>query len=424
MVCPTSPKTGATQQERIPTLGAKASSPPSAAPALLGDDENWRNWSRRVQARPARVAQPRNEIEIQDLLVEHAGELRVVGSGHSCTPLCATDSLLVNLDAHRGIVNTCADQQTATIRAGSKIHDLGVPLRAAGLATLNQGDVDVQSLAGAISTGTHGTGPSLGSMSTAVRGLRLVLASGDILECSADRNADVFRAARISLGSLGIISQVELQLRAAYNLHEREWKTDVEEADSFLEHATRHRHLEFFWSPARDVLYMKSLDLTQDAPDPLADRERERIAPSHEVFPSIREDKFNEMEFAVPAERGVECFREIRELMRDRHPDVFWPVEVRTLAADDIPLSPAFQRASVTVSVHQAANLPSQALFADAQAVFANYRARPHWGKFHDLEARTLRPRYPLWDDFLVIRDRLDPAGRLLNPYLRTLFGI
>ncbi len=390
---------------------------------ILDSDGSWSNFSGRVRARPARVELPSSESQIQALVRETREPIRVVGTGHSCTPLCATDGILLSLDRLSGVTAVDAESSSATIRAGSKIHDLGPPLRRADLATINQGDVDVQSLAGAVSTGTHGTGPELGSMSTAVRRMRIVLASGDVIECAPDLEPEVFRAARLSLGAFGIISEIELQLMPAYNLHQREWKEEVAGAQTFLTRSRENRHLEFFWSPVRDVLYMKSLNPTSDAPDPMPDRERECIGHSADVFPSIREEKFNELEFAVPEERGVECFYEIREMMRTRHPEVLWPVEVRTLAADEIELSPANGRATITVSVHQAAELPSEELFADAQAVFANYGGRPHWGKFHSLEARQLRDLYPGWGDFLKLRDTLDPGGRFANPYLRQLLG-
>jgi len=391
--------------------------------AILRPDGRFENWSGRVDAKPARLAQPATLEEIQRTVRAHQGGVRVVGTGHSCTPLCATQGTLVNLDRYAGVIDANPQTKHAAIRAGSKIHDLGPPLREHGLAFHNQGDVDVQSLAGAVSTGTHGTGPGLGSMSTAVRRIGLVLADGDTLTCSAEIEPEVFRVARVSLGALGIIYELEVELVDAYNLHQREWKADVSEADRFLDLARETRHLEFFWAPSRDVLYMKTLDSTDAPPDPMHDRPRELVGPSHEVFPSIREERFNEMEFAVPAERGSECFREIREVMRERHPEVFWPVEVRTLAADDIPLSPAYERASVTISVHQAADLPCDALFADTQAVFANHGGRPHWGKFHDLDAKTLAPLYPEWDAFLLVRERLDPEGRFANDYLRGVLG-
>jgi FAD/FMN-containing dehydrogenase len=390
---------------------------------ILDHHGAWSNFSGRVHAHPARLELPSTEAEIQSLLRETSESVRVVGTGHSCTPLCATDGVLLSLDRVSGVVAVDAATASATIRAGSKIHDLGLPLRRADLATINQGDVDVQSLAGAICTGTHGTGPGLGSMSTAVRRLRIVTASGEVIECAPELEPEIFRAARLSLGAFGVISEIELQLMPAYNLHQREWKEEVTGAETFVSRSRQNRHLEFFWSPVRDVLYMKSLNITSDPPDPMSESKRECIGHSADVFPSIREEKFNELEFAIPEERGIECFNEVREMMRARHPDVFWPVEVRTLAADDIVLSPANGRASVTVSVHQAAELPSNELFADAQAVFANYGGRPHWGKFHTLEARELRDLYPSWGQFLDVRSSLDPEGRFANPYLRLLLG-
>ncbi|MFP8871612.1 MAG: FAD-binding protein, partial [Myxococcota bacterium] len=215
----------------------------------------WSNFSGRVHAQPSRVSYPRSETELQTLVRDTRENVRAVGTGHSCTPLCATDGLLVCLDDIAGIVAISRDKQTATIRGGSKIHDLGPTLRDAGLATINQGDVDVQSIAGAVSTGTHGTGPSLGSMSTAVRSMRIVLASGDVLECSSDVEPEIFKAARVSLGAFGVISEVELQLVPAYRLHQREWKEAVSGARSFISRSNqnRHRHRRWIQTMRRDM---------------------------------------------------------------------------------------------------------------------------------------------------------------------------
>lgn len=382
----------------------------------------WTNFSGRISCRPSRVAQPTSEAEIRALVTESEDPIRLLGTGHSSTPLCATDDLLINLDHYAGIESIDTNAKRARIRAGSKIHDLGRPLREAGLATLNQGDVDVQSLAGAISTGTHGTGPTLQNMSSSAKQLRIVLADGDVLTCSETSDREVFEVARVSLGSLGIITQVDLQLTEAYNLHQREWKETFEGALAFRKLAEQNRHLEFFWSPGNDAFYMKSLNVTSEAPSDLPDKKRECIGHSADVFPSIREDPFHEMEYAVSAEQGIDCFCEIREMMRRQHPKVLWPVEVRTLAADDIPLSVACERETITISIHQDAALPTQELFADAETIFARYRGRPHWGKCHSLGRAQLADLYPGFGAFCEIRRRLDPRGRLLNPYLRDLF--
>lgn len=348
--------------------------------------------------------------------------LRATGSGHSHTGLVATDGVIVSLESLRGIRSHHAASGEARIGAGSVLASLGEPLRALGLAMQNLGDVDVQTLAGALATGTHGTGRSLGGLATRVSGLRLVTARGEILACSRSENREVFEVARVSLGALGIVTEVTLALVPAYRLHERITREPVEAClDAFDARAERHRHSEFFWLPGRDVAEVKTLDATTAAPDPLEDRPYERIDHSHRVLPSARELRFVEMEYALPAASGLEAFGELRTLMQRRHPEVQWPVEVRSVAADDIPLSPAFGRETVTVSVHQGAELPHEAFFADAEALLRSHGGRPHWGKWHRLTARELRDLYPRWDDFARMRDALDPDGTFLNPHLRAL---
>jgi FAD/FMN-containing dehydrogenase len=396
----------------------------------------WQNWSGSVVCEPQAIITPQSEtglLEVVRRAKHDRHTVRIVGTGHSFVPLCATDGVLVSLDELQGIVSTDATLKRATVWGGTKIWQLGEPLLAAGLALENQGDIDKQAIAGALSTGTHGTGHTLGNMSTQVVGLRLVLASGDALECAATHEPEIFKAARVSLGLLGIISQVTLQTLPVYRLHERTWVEPFDECMARLDahiHATRH--FEFFWSPREDACAMKALHPAHDtqtelAPAPVTHgrlvryMKPERIDWSYRIFPSERTLKFNEMEFAVPAEYGPDCVREIRQLMQTKHADVIWPVEYRTLHSDDIPLSPAYGRETVTISIHQAAELPQQTFFADAEAVFRNHHGRPHWGKMHSHTARELRDLYPLWDDFLAVRAQLDPHGRFANDYLRRL---
>jgi len=391
---------------------------------IVDANGTWRNFSGLIEARPASVAQPEGESQIAALLTKADGPVRVVGTGHSCTALCATEGTLVNLERTAGIVSTDAVACSARIHAGSKIHDLGEPLRRVGLATLNQGDVDVQSLAGAISTGTHGTGRTLRNMSSAVRAMRIVLASGEVIECTPSREQEIFEVARVSLGVLGIFSLIELQLMPAYNLHQREWKDDESALDRWDTLSDENRHMECFWSPGSDAFFMKTLNPTKETPNELPELARECIGFSHEIFPSVREDRFNEMEYSVPADRGIECFREIREMMRSQHPDVIWPVEIRSLAEDDIPLSTASRRPTTTISLHQGAGLPHEELFRDAEVIFGRYDGRPHWGKAHSLEADQLAQLYPEWDRFAGVRKQLDPNGRFVTPYLKRLLGL
>lgn len=405
----------------------------------------WSNWSTLVTCIPRAVTTAQTDAEIRTLIHQARRDglkVRVAGTGHSFTPLCATDGVLLLLAAHpQPLEQPAAD--TVTFWAGSKIHQLGAPLWACGLSMANMGDIDRQAIGGAIGTGTHGTGPGLGNISTQVVGLRLVTATGELIDCSPTQEAAIFKAAQISLGALGVITQVTLRGLPAYYLHERTWVAEFAECVAQLDdHIAATRHFEFFWSPGEDACAMKALQpvaltaaqaenlpLLVEGVGPGELRGRlaryvrpERIDRAYRIFPSERTLKFNEMEFAVPAANGPDCLCEIRQLMQAKHPHVLWPIEYRTLAADDIPLSPAYGRATVTISIHQAADLPHEAFFADAEAIFRNHQGRPHWGKLHSHTANQLRDLYPQWAAFQTVRRQLDPNGLFRNEHLRVLF--
>ncbi|HKZ06659.1 MAG TPA: D-arabinono-1,4-lactone oxidase [Methylomirabilota bacterium] len=385
----------------------------------------WRNWSGSVGCRPALVAGPTSETEVAEL-VRAAGlagqPVRVAASGHSFVPLCASDGLLLRLTGLHGVAAVDAAAGLATVWAGSTIQQLGPLLRARGAAMANMGDIDRQGIAGAVSTGTHGTGRRLGNISTQVEGLRLVTAEGDVVDCDLEHHAELFHCARVAVGALGVLTQVRLRVLPAYRLHERTWESSFDECLARLdEHIAATRHFEFFWRPRTDHCDMKALEPTEALPASVVGRPGERIGWSDEIFPTERTVRFNEMEFAIPESAGPDCLREIRALMRTRHPEVAWPIEYRTLAADDIPLSPAHRRASVTISVHQAAELPYAAFFADCETVFRNHRGRPHWGKHHRHRAAELRALYPEWERFAKVRRQVDPRGRFLSGYLAEL---
>ena len=411
--------------ERLAATYVDALDPAPAAGATAAPDAEWRNWSGSVRCHPRRFEAPRSEAEVADL-VRRAGRdglaVRVVGTGHSFTPLCASDGVLVSLDGLTGIISVDRDAREATVWGGTTIHDLGPLLRAHGLAMETMGDIDRQTIAGAVSTGTHGTGRDFGSISTQVSGLVLVTAAGATVECSPTREPELFACARVALGALGVITRVRLRLWPAYRLHEKRWDWPVSRALTALPRMIGdNHHFEFFWNPQRDECAMKALNPTHRARGEPAPGER--IDWSDRIFPSERTFPFNEMEFAVPAAAGPECFREIRALMRERHPDVAWPVEYRTLAPDDIPLSPASGRDTVTISVHQAAALPFERFFGDVEAIFRSHEGRPHWGKIHTHGAAELARLYPAWTRFTAIRSRLDPGGRFLNAHLRAILG-
>ncbi len=391
-------------------------------------DEVWSNFSGRVAFTPQQRARPESEAELCDVVRRASASgrgLRVSGTGHSFTPLVETRDVLVSLDGFQGIESVDRATGRAVIRAGTKLHALGEPLLAQGLAMRNLGDVDVQALAGAVSTGTHGTGPTLANVSSQVVGARLVLASGEILALSADTDPDRLDAARVSLGLLGVFSTLELALVPAYRLHERVWRGDVETCLAELDaNVAGHRHFEFWWYPHRDFAEQKALAVTEAPGESVAGLKGQRIDWSSRILPSVRELRFNEMEYSIPAASGPACFREIRERMRTRWPDVVWPVEYRTLKADSAWLSTAHARDTVTISLHQDAALPCDPFFADCEAIFRAHDGRPHWGKLHGRSAAELSALYPNWERFRRLRAALDPAGTFANAYLRALFGL
>ncbi len=386
--------------------------------------ETWCNWSRSVRCAPQRIEHPASENELAALLRSTGLGVRVAGRGHSHTPLVATDGILLVLDALAGIESCDPAAREATVRAGTRLSQLGAPLRERGLAMENLGDVDVQALAGAIATGTHGTGSRLRSLSNQIVGLRLFTADGERLECSETSEPRVFAAARVALGAFGVVSAVRLRLLPDYQLHERIWREPVEPAlEALPERIAGSRHFEFFWLPQKDRLELKALNPSTLPPGPVPDRRRERVGPAHEILPSPREVPIVEMEYSVPAEHGVACFLALRERMLRRHPQIVWPIEYRTVASDEIPLSPAYGRETVTLSLHQGADLPYREFFADCEAIFRDAVGRPHWGKIHSLRAAELRELYPRWEEFHAVRRELDPRGRFLNDHLRELFG-
>jgi len=392
-----------------------------------GAGSRWSNWSGCVACEPAALPAPASEAELAALVARAGTErrtLRVAGTGHSFTPLVATSGWVARLDALAGIAASDSARLEAEVWAGTTLRDLGEALLARGLAQENLGDVDVQTVGGALGTGTHGTGVGLRNLSAQVASLRLVLASGEVVECSAEREPDLFRAARVSFGALGVVSAARFRLLPAYRLHERVRRGPLAAClERLAESVAGSRHYEFFWFPKQDFVEEKALHPTAAEPDAVAGAKGERIGWSAHVLPSVRELKFNEMEYSVPAEAGPACFRAVEARMRARWPEVAWPVEYRTLAADDAWLSTASERATVTISIHEDARRPHEPLFSDLEPIFVEHEGRPHWGKWHARKAADLARLYPRFDDFARLRARVDPRGVFLNDHLRALLG-
>ncbi|MEV4817651.1 D-arabinono-1,4-lactone oxidase [Micromonospora tulbaghiae] len=390
------------------------------------------NWSGSLRFTPAERAEPADEAEVC-ALVRRAREsgttVRPVGSGHSSSPLVRTDGILLSLDRLSGVISD--DGRLATAWAGTKLRALGEGLYDAGLAMDNLGDVDYQSIAGATATGTHGTGIGFGNLSTQVTGVRLVTGTGDVLDVDARRNPDLLPAVRLSLGALGVVTRITLDVQPTYQLHRRSWCAHLDwTLDHLAELQHTNRNMDFYWYPRSDRTQIRVINRigTDAAPEraevrlPDGEPRQSQVGPTHRTIPRDRELRFEEIEYMLPSEAFPACFAEVRRRVRDRHRRVAaWRVLVRTIAADDIWLSNAYGRPTTTIACLQNTSLPYEEYFRDVEAVFRHYGGRPHWGKKHWLGARDLRPLFPRWDDFQAVRRRLDPGGVFLTPDLARL---
>jgi len=425
----------------------------------------WRNWSGRVECRPSNYAEPKSLQELQAIVRDAAAggkKVRVVGSGHSFTDLVATDDVLITLDGMQGLVEAKPAAGEATVWAGTKLHLLNPILDAQGLAMENLGDINVQSIAGAVSTGTHGTGMKFGNIATQVIGLTLVTASGEVLEVSETENRALFKAAQVSLGTLGVIAKVRLRLVPSYKLdYWRKKSTFAETLAKAEEWRDTHRQFEFYCFPHAPEVQLKFLDQT-DAPVNVNARKKwfadvfmenlmfgamsmvcrafpstcvpiarfcagtvgysHEINVGHKSLSTVRMVKFNEMEFAMPAENGLAAVKELKEWIDRERIEVHFPIEFRYVKGDDICISPHTGRDSAAISVHQFKGMDYKKYFDGAEAIFRRHGGRPHWGKLHNLKAKDLKALYPKWDEFQRAREQLDPKGVFLTPYLKSLF--
>lgn len=398
------------------------------------EDVQFTNWSGSLSFTAQRKTFPRTEDEVLQLVRESAAEgwgVHPVGSGHSSTPVMATEDVLVSLENLSGVIDHDPEAGLARVLPGTGLEDLGAQLDDRGLALKNFGDVDYQSIAGAIGTGTHGTGEGLGNLSSMLVGGRLVTGTGEVIPFGLDAgeptDSNLTRAVQVSLGTLGILTSLTLQVRPAYHLHRVNTMTHI---DWVLEHfdelSATYRHVDFYWYPRSDRAQIRILD----EPGRLENLDvegrvkREVTGPSYEIIPNHRDLRFDEMEYMLPRETGLMAFREVRERVKERHrADVAWRVLVRTVAADQAMLSNAQHRPTMTIALLQNAELDHQEYFEDVEPLLLRYGGRPHWGKKHTRTAEHLRQMYPEWDTFGDIRRGLDPDGVFLNDYLRTLLG-
>ncbi len=388
------------------------------------------NWSGGVRFTPAATLHPSNEADVAAAVVRARSErrhVRVVGSGHSFVPFWQDNDLVLHLDNLQGLIDVDAAAGEAEFFAGTKLHALGEPLWEAGFALANMGDIDRQALAGAISTATHGTGPGLTNLSAMVTELSLVDGHGTLQRLSQREQLD---GAAAAFGSLGILTRIRMKVLPRYGLLERQWMAAPSDCMAQLDALqARTRHFEFFYLPGQDICLCKSLEAVAAPADhgPVAELafgvDGERTGASFRIFPSQRDAKFNEMEFSVPADDGPACFEALCVLLRRDFPRIAWPIEYRTVAADGLWLSPHSGRASVTISLHQAAEREHEPFFRAAEAILLRHAGRPHWGKLHFMGSNELADRYPQWHRFQALRNQFDPDRVFSNGYIRHLLG-
>jgi FAD-linked oxidoreductase len=419
----------------------------------------WRNWSGSQHCDPAAIAVPADETELCQLVKTAKGPIRPVGSGHSFTPLVPTDGTIVSLDRLHGIVEHDDGAKTATIRAGTRLAEMSEALDALGQSTEVLPDINKQTLAGALSTSTHGTGIGFGSMSSFIERIKLVTAAGEIIECGPDQETEIFNAARVGLGALGILTEVKLRNRARLVLERNSWFEPIDQLiDKAQDLARQHRHFEFYalpftgmglaiandesseagaklpptrdtgglddlrdlrdwlaWAPPLRRITAKAI-IDQFGPEKL-------VAPAYQLLSTERPIRFNEMEYHIPRDSLASCLRQVIATLETKFPASFFPIEARFIKEDDIWLSPFSGRPSCSIAVHVPNDEAYQPYFAAVEPIYHAVGGRPHWGKLHTLTAKELAPLYPHWEDFKRVRLALDPQGKFMTPYLQSLLG-
>ena len=440
----------------LATLALNAGDPPErvSSPPPPGR-ARWSNWSGLHTCDPEALAAPADVEELRDIVLKAKGPIRPVGAGHSFSPLVPTEGTIVSLDRLKGLVSH--ESGGATVGAGIRLFALGEALEGIGQSMEALPDINKQSLAGALATATHGTGRAFGSLSESISGLQLMTADGMVLECDAERNAELFAATRVSLGALGIVTQARLKTRGPLRLRRRTWFEPIGDAiAAAAERSRSHRHYEFYYVTFTGMAYCISHDETDTPVTPrkpnaenegtedlmtlrdwlwwapwlrrlvaqglISNQETEGVVgPAWRLLSTDRPKRFNEMEYHLPEAALKACLEEVIAAV-ERHSEVYFPIEVRFIAPDTSWLSPFFERASASIAVHMGHTQDHSFFFRDIEPIFRRFDGRPHWGKLHSLGARELAPLYPRWREFTELRRTYDSAGRFLNPHLRSIF--
>jgi L-gulonolactone oxidase len=433
---------------------------------VASEKVNWSNWARNQKVERVSRFSPTTEEEIQQIVrlaSANGSRLKAVGSGHSFTAIALAEEMLLDLSHYDAVIEIDKIKNTVTVQSGIQLSKLNIELHKNGLAMQNLGDIAYQTIAGAISTSTHGTGIQFSGIANQVVAMRIVLADSSVIECSRELNAELFHCARVGLGALGLISTVTLQLVKAFNLSVIEEPMRVDDVLANLDlHVESNDHFEFFWVPHTGWALTKRNNRTLDAAKPMSKfshwysktlmenyafgavcmlgRAKPALIPklakalpssgrnefcdaSYKVFASKRIVKFYEMEYAIPREACEEALNRVRRMVSDSGFFLNFPVEVRFTAPDEIPLSTASNRESAYIAVHIFKGMNYVPYFKEVESIMNSYQGRPHWGKLHFQNAESLAPRYAQWDVFQKVRNLVDPNRTFANRYTETVLG-
>jgi FAD-linked oxidoreductase len=432
--------------------------------SLNKDRLSWSNWSNAYTCHPQKTLSPNSEAEIISMIKTHKGSgFRIVGSGHSFSPLVPTDNTLISLDNLTGLIKLDLNTETVEVWAGTKLHELSELLHKNGLGLINMGDIDRQSIAGALCSGTHGTGHALGILSSAIEGLTLITPQGEVLNCSRKENFEVFNLARVNLGLLGVVTRLKIKVKKSYKLHFHTKKNSLHNCLAELEQKyTENRHFEFFWFPHTNTVQERYSNITNNyvmekskfrkKMDHFLENDvffilsiivrkipalsisisklcaffmgnENRINYSHKIFANDRDVKFQEMELAVDIKDAKAALEKVDKVIRQNKIKVHFPIEVRFTSTDDIALSPCFERNSCFMAFHMFEGMEYKYYFKIIQDTLKEFQARPHWGKMSFLEKKDYSNLYPKLESFIELRRKLDPENKMLNPWLEKYFS-
>jgi FAD/FMN-containing dehydrogenase len=387
------------------------------------------NWSGDIRFSPSQIVVPNSEEQLIQVIKEAISNkltIRTVGARHSCSPIFETDQILVSMENFKGMYEFDAENGMAVFGAGTTVEEAGEALFTVGLAMENTGHINKQALAGAISTGTHGAGKKLENLSGQVTGIRLITGTGELKEFEEKKDSQLMQALKVSLGSLGIFTQVTLRVLPRFQLHRRQYCAYTDDCMANLDRLmNENRNFCFYWYPRRDDVSIKLWNAPGEGTTELtyAKLYKEYSGWSKDVLPTQQNLKFNELEYSFDQQAAPQCFQELRQRIKEKHrKNIAWRVLYRPVAADNVYLSNAYERNIVAITVHHHAALPYQDYFNDIEKIFQSYGGRPHWGKKHSLHASQLQKLYPMWNRFQHIRQQFDPHGIFLNTYLRNIF--